>query len=55
MNVIVCLVVLAAVTALAAYRFRAARRYRAEQAEWEAFRQGHGDLDGELDRIWNRR
>lgn len=54
MNVVICLLVLSSVTAMAVHHFRSARRYRAEHAGWKEFEQGHTDLDGELDRIWNR-
>lgn len=52
MNVVICLLVLSALITLAIYRFRSARRSRADQAGWEAFRRSHGDLNGELGRIW---
>ena len=55
MSVAIVLLAVSAGMVLGLYRGWSARRRRTERARWERFRQGHADLDRELDRIWNHR
>jgi hypothetical protein len=50
---VICLLALIAASVLCAREVAMVRSWRREQAEWESFRRGHGDLDQALDQVWD--